>query len=219
MKTDNSLRAGRGGSLPPGKPAPVSEPSRQAPASASGARTSHGDCPAPGPLSVIQLNPRCGCWDQGQCPFQNGTWCEIPWCAVYDDEVKLPCSVTAHEKKLRTLVCCVTGQKPVTLHHCRGGSMATTLFGTPGVGQKQNDALQIPLHRELHTGRFGIDARVGGGVLSWEQQWGLQTQHLVSTSRLLRYSVWTLAWLWASPLVRRRVERFLQQSRSRCHPQ
>jgi len=165
---------------------------------------------------VIELNPRCRGTEA--CPFVVGEWCTDSWCAVESDEVTLPCSVTAHEKRLRKLACSVTGQQPVTLHHCRGGSMATNLFGTPGVGQKQNDALQIPLHPELHVGRHAIDARVNGGVLTWESRWGLQTNLLASTSRLLRYSPWTLAWSWASPLVRRRVESFLKQYRSRCLP-
>lgn len=153
------------------------------------------------------------------CPFAAGTFCENPLCATESDEVDLPCSVSGHEKKLRLLACCVSGRKPVSLHHTRGGSIAQNLFGGPGGGQKQNPALQIPLHPEYHyAGRLGIDAQVGGGVKSWELRFGRQTEHLVSTSRLLQYSPWSLAWLWASPLVRRRVECFLQESRSRCHP-
>lgn len=153
-----------------------------------------------------------------ECPFRHGTFCERIDCAIESQEVTLPCSVSAHEKRLRKLACCVSGQSPVTLHHCRGASMATNLFGTPGGGQKQNDALQIPLHPKWHVGRFGIDARINSSAQSWENRWGTQVAHLNSTSHLLRYSPWTLAWLWASPLVRARVERFLGQSRSRCLP-
>jgi hypothetical protein len=190
---------------------------------------SYGSPAAAAADCVIELTPRCAAASfdphgEGKpcgppCPFTQGRFCDNPWCAVESNEVKLPCSVTEHEKRLRRLVCCVSGQKSVTLHHCRGGSMAGSLFGTPGVGQKQNEALQIPLHHQMHVGTFGIDGRVAGGVQSWESKWGLQTEHLASTSLLLQYSMWSLAWLWASPLVRRRVERFLQQSRSRCHPQ
>lgn len=165
---------------------------------------------------MIELTPRC--LDPTACPFAAGTFCDNPRCATESDEVKLPCSVTGHEKKLRQLVCCVSESRPITLHHCRGGSMATNLFGTPGAGQKQNDALQIPLSQNLHVGSEGIDARINGGVQSWELKYGLQTEHLTSTSRLLRYSPWTLAWSWSSPLVRRRVELFLRESRSRCLP-
>lgn len=153
------------------------------------------------------------------CPFREGRFCDNPWCAVESNEVKLPCSVTEHEKRLRRLVCCVSGHTTVTLHHCRGGSMATNLFGTPGAGQKQNDALQIPLHPDWHVGQFAIDAKIGGGAQSWETRWGTQVSHLSWTSHRLRYSPWTLAWAWASPLVRRRVECFLREYRSRClHP-
>lgn len=153
------------------------------------------------------------------CPFLEGTFCDRPDCATESNEVVLPCSVTGHEKKLRQLACSVSGRKPVSLHHTRGGSIALNPFGGPGAGQKQNPALQIPLHPDYHyAGKEGIDAQVGGGVKSWESKYGLQTDHLASTSRLLRYSPWTLAWTWASPLVRRRVESFLQESRSRCLP-
>lgn len=106
----------------------------------------------------------------------------------------------------------------MTLHHCRGGSVSASLFGGPGMSQKQNPALQIPLHADFHVGQFGIDARIDLGVETWERQWGMQTDHLSSTSRLLGYSLWTLAWHWASPLTRARVERFLRQWRSRCPP-
>jgi hypothetical protein len=94
--------------------------------------------------------------------------------------------------------------------------MSLTPFGSPGAGQKQNNALQIPLHPLYHRGRFGIDGTLG--ATSWEETFGRQVDHLSSTSRRLRYSVLTLAWSWASPLVRRRVERFLQEYRSRCVP-
>ncbi|HSV90882.1 MAG TPA: hypothetical protein VLH80_07265 [Nitrospiraceae bacterium] len=97
--------------------------------------------------------------------------------------------------------------------------MATSPFGTPGIGQKQNPALQIPLHLEYHVGSEGIDCRINGGVKSWEARHGAQVEHLSSTSRLLKYSLWFLAWQWSTPLVRARVERYLQESRSRLLPQ
>lgn len=165
---------------------------------------------------MIVLTARC--LEPHACPFRNAQFCENPGCAVESDEVKLPCSVTAHEKKLRQLACVVSDRTPVTLHHTRGGSISRSLFGGPGAGQKQNPALQIPLHAEYHVGRCGIDARVGSSVRTWEQMFGEQTDHLSSTSRQLQYSVWTLAWLWASLLQRRRVEFFLRESPSRCHP-
>lgn len=163
---------------------------------------------------MILLTPRC--LDEARCPFQAGLFCTRTDCATEDDQVKFPCSVTAHEKRLRQLACSVTGRTPVTLHHTRGASMKTNPFGGPGAGQKQNPALQIPLVAELHFGRFGIDARIGSSAQSWERKWGLQTKHLDLTSHHLRYSPWTLAYLWASPLVQERVGRFLRDSLSRC---
>lgn len=165
---------------------------------------------------MIELTARC--MNPLACPFAQGTFCENNACAVSTDEVKFPCSVSDHEKRLRKLECCVSGLTRVTLHHCRGASMSQTPFGSPGGGQKQNDALQIPLALTWHTGRYGIDARVNSSAVQWESLWGTQVEHLNSTSCLLQYSQWTLAWLWASPLVRARVERFLGQSRSRSHP-
>lgn len=93
--------------------------------------------------------------------------------------------------------------------------MALTPFGNPGAGQKQNEALQIPLHEDLHVGQYGIDARINSSARRWEGLWGRQIDHLNSTSRQLRLSLWTLAWRWASPYSRARAERFLQQSRCR----
>jgi len=165
---------------------------------------------------MLAMTPRCRA--PLVCPFKAGTFCDRTECAIEDDTVCLPQSVTAHERNLRSLGCVVSGRRPVTLHHIRGGTVATTLFGTPGVGQKQNDALQIPLEETWHTGKFGIDAQVASGVESWERRWGSQVLYLHSISYNLRYSPWALAWRWASPIVRVRVERFLQESRSRLHP-
>lgn len=164
---------------------------------------------------MIELTARC--MNPLACAFAQGTFCENNACAVSTDEVKFPCSVSDHEKRLRKLECCVSGLRPVTLHHCRGGSMSETPFGSPGAGQKQNDALQIPLAWTWHTGQYGIDARVNSSASQWESRWGTQVELLNSTSHQLQYSQWTLAWYWASPLVRARVERFLMQSLSRCH--
>jgi hypothetical protein len=165
---------------------------------------------------MIVLTARC--LEPARCPFADARFCENPGCAVESDEVKPPCSVTDHEKRLRRLSCVVSDRTPITLHHTRGGSVARSAFGGPGAGQKQNPALQIPLHADYHVGRWGIDAQVGGGVQRWELRFGEQTDHLSSTSHLVRYSLWTLAWSWASELTRRRVGFFLREHRSRCLP-
>lgn len=158
------------------------------------------------------------CLLPGACPFSAGWFCEHDGCAVEDDSICLATSASAHNKNLRRLPCALTQVRPVTLHHCRGASMALTVFGTPGAGQKQNDALQIPLVARLHFGG-GNSIDGGKGAQTWEARNGTQVALLNWTSRQLRYSVWTLAWRWASPITRVRVGRFLQQSRSRFHRQ
>lgn len=166
---------------------------------------------------MIELTARC--LDPKLCPFADARFCENPGCAVESDEVTLPCSVTEHERRLRRLACVVSDRIPVQLHHTRGGSIAYCPFGGPGAGQKQNPALQIPLHPLYHVGKYGIDCRVSGGVQRWEALWQKQTVHLATVGRLLRYSPWCLAWAWASPLVRRRVQLHLQATHSRSFPE
>jgi hypothetical protein len=90
--------------------------------------------------------------------------------------------------------------------------MSMTPFGSPGVAQKQNDALQIPLCWDLHVGRNGIDSNLSKP--RWESINGTQVEHLNSLSKLLKYSTWRLAWEWAVPTVRARVERFYRESPS-----
>lgn len=98
-----------------------------------------------------------------------------------------------HEKRLRDLPCAVTRRKPVTLHHCHGGSMKDAGWHV-GTGQKQNPFLQIPLHAEVHVGDFGID--YGVGVQSWEKLFGKQTEHLTWVSWQLGYDVFQAAAEW-----------------------
>ena len=131
------------------------------------------------------------------------------------DDVPLP-SITAHEKTLRKMACMISGRtRDLTLHHARGGSMAVCPFGTPGFGEKQLDALQIPLNIQWHVGNDGIDCRVNSGVVSWEARWGRQVDHLNSLCVTLGYSVWKLALEEAKAEGRyitvRRVENFLSQ--------
>jgi len=68
-------------------------------------------------------------------------------------------SITRHEKALRDLRCVVSHKTPVTLHHCHGGSMNyIDDLPNPGMAQKNNPFLQIPLHADFHTGNCGIDS-------------------------------------------------------------
>jgi hypothetical protein len=131
------------------------------------------------------------------------------------NDTKLP-SITAHMKTLRSLACVVSGRtRDLTLHHARGGSMAACPFGSPGGGNKQLDALQIPLNIQWHVGNDGIDCRINSGVESWEAKWGRQVDHLNSLCLILGYSVWKLAMREALEKGRyitvRRAENFLSE--------
>jgi hypothetical protein len=95
--------------------------------------------------------------------------------------------------------------------------MAETPLGTPGMGQKQNPALQIRLALDYHVGQYGIDARINSSIPRWEATYSTQVDLLNSTSLQLGYSVWMLAYQWASHLTRGRVERFCAQSPSLFH--
>ena len=48
----------------------------------------------------------------------------------------------------------------------------------PGVGQKQNDWLVIPLAPRLHVGDEGIDSGQGMNVAKWEAKYGSQWDYL-----------------------------------------
>lgn len=106
-------------------------------------------------------------------------------------------TITAHIKALRAMPCMVSGNKPVTLHHCKGGSMRDLLgcAGNPGKGAKVSDWLQIPLAARYHVGDFGIDS--GQGVYKTKEQWelafGKQSDFLIRISRKLGYNVFELA--------------------------
>lgn len=104
-------------------------------------------------------------------------------------------TITEHERNLRALPCSVSGMKPVTLHHCHGGSML--LAGWPvGMGQRQNPWLQLPLHAEYHVGSRGIDS--GTGVRTWEARYGDQLTHLRELDLALGYdrSIFSYAHDW-----------------------
>jgi len=73
-----------------------------------------------------------------------------------------------HWDAVAQLNCLLTGA-PATIAHCHGGSIIDT-FGraaNPGMGQRQNHWLVIPLSKELHQGHYGLDT-YAGGVWEWE---------------------------------------------------
>lgn len=111
-------------------------------------------------------------------------------------------SVNDHEKRLRQLRCVVSESPFITLHHTHGGSMlylAQELgLPNPGMAQRNNPFLQIPLNGIYHVGEFGIDAGTGRfkGVEEWELAFGAQKDHLVSVSEQLGYDVFEAAQRW-----------------------
>lgn len=103
-------------------------------------------------------------------------------------------SVSTHERALRELPCAVSGRRPVSLHHCHGGSIKLLRWHV-GMGQRQNPFLQIPLVPELHyAGPEAIDG--GIGVQSWEARWGTQVEHLEWVAEQLGYDILALARVW-----------------------
>lgn len=106
-------------------------------------------------------------------------------------------SLSVHIKRLREMPCIVTRRTPVTLHHCHGGSMKDRWqeLGYPGMGQRANPWLQIPLHAELHCfGRFAIDG--GIGVERWEMMFGTQVELLNKVNLECPYDLWEEAARW-----------------------
>lgn len=111
-------------------------------------------------------------------------------------------SVNDHEKRLRQLKCVVCASPFVTLHHTHGGSMLELaqelMLPNPGMAQRNNPFLQIPLHATYHVGEFGIDSGTGRfkGVEQWEEAFGAQRAHLESVSEQLGYNVFEAAQRW-----------------------
>ncbi len=107
-------------------------------------------------------------------------------------------SVSRHEKNLRKLRCMVTMMYPVTLHHCHGGSMMELGldFQNPGMGERNNPFLQIPLMLEYHTGTKGIDGSMG--VEAWEKIFENQLDLLIQVNDQLEYDIWEQAKLWSN---------------------
>ena len=108
-------------------------------------------------------------------------------------------SVSQHEKALRAMPCIVSMTRPVTLHHCHGGSMLT-LSGlpNPGMAQRANPFLQIPIHAKYHVGEFGVDTGMGPvkSVEQWEDMFGSQVSLLDEVNENLSYDLWTEALRW-----------------------
>lgn len=106
-------------------------------------------------------------------------------------------SITKHEKNLRQIPCVVTQSRPVTLHHCHGGSMKDRGWHSGTSQRGASPWLIIPLAARLHVGDLGID--YGYGVGRWEKDFGQQTDFLDKVSEILvdyfgyQKTIWELA--------------------------
>ena len=106
--------------------------------------------------------------------------------------------VSVHERNLRNLRCVVSNQFPVTLHHCKGGSMKAVHGGSPGISQKVNPFFQIPLLAKYHVGDQGIDTGMGEIKTKeqWEERFGKQVDLLHEVNSMLSYDIWIQAGMW-----------------------
>jgi hypothetical protein len=88
---------------------------------------------------------------------------------------------------------CIICQRPAEVAHCHGGSISDQLPRQfhPGVGQKQNHWLVLPICPEHH--RVGPESLDGGSVRDWERRYGSQIDLLMAVSYRLQYSVFDRA--------------------------
>lgn len=95
--------------------------------------------------------------------------------------------------KVAAINCIITAQ-PATIAHCHGGSMLyLPPEFRPGVAQRQNHWLVIPLDPELHQGQWGLDTHPDG-VTAWEKYWRTtQIELLTIVGTRLGVDVWGLA--------------------------
>lgn len=68
-------------------------------------------------------------------------------------------------------------------------------FENPGMGERNNPFLQIPLFIDYHVGPRGIDGSLG--VDTWEAMYGHQLDFLAEVNMQLPYSLWEQAKLWS----------------------
>jgi hypothetical protein len=110
-----------------------------------------------------------------------------------------PRTIAEHHANVIAVGCIVSRLPNPMLHYCHDGSIARIAGSlvTPG---DRNEALVLPLAVQYHTGRSGIDGRLG--VYEWERMFGTQTAYLDQLCSLLGYDVWDLARAWAPSLLR-----------------
>lgn len=96
-----------------------------------------------------------------------------------------------HWTRIAELGCILTGL-PAEIAHCHGGSMK--VLGPkwqPGMAQRQDHWLVIPLAPGLH--RMGPHSLDCGSVDEWEHRWKPQIELLREVSENLGYCVFTAA--------------------------
>jgi hypothetical protein len=110
-----------------------------------------------------------------------------------------PRTIAEHHANVLALGCIVTRLPNPMLHYCHDGSVAriATSLVPPG---GRNEALVLPLSVQYHTGRSGIDGRLG--VREWERMLGTQAAYLDQLCSMLGYDVWDLARAWTPSVMR-----------------
>ena len=103
---------------------------------------------------------------------------------------RVPTEIRKHWQRVVELGCIVTGSKIASIHHVHGGSIIDA-FGyaqNPGMAQRQNHWLVIPLHPQLHYLGGGIDNGMGKtkSVVDWEANYGRQSDFLGAVRERIR---------------------------------
>ena len=110
-----------------------------------------------------------------------------------------PRTIAEHHANVLAVGCIVTRLPNPVLHYCHDGSIARIASSLVAPGER-NEGLVLPLAVQYHTGRSGIDGRLG--VLEWERMFGTQAAYLDQLCSLLGYDVWDLARGWSPSLLR-----------------
>ena len=112
---------------------------------------------------------------------------KVPQRVLFGESQMATAEIYRHWTAVAELGCAICrSTHSTTIHHCHGGSMLGLekigggVWQNPGMAQKQNDWLVIPLHAMFHVGRYGIDNGMGRfkGVVDWEIELGNQLTHL-----------------------------------------
>ena len=109
--------------------------------------------------------------------------------------------IRQHWRRVRELGCIITDDPVCQIAHCHGGSISEVLGHTwrPGMAQRQNHWLVIPLRWDLHNGAgIGLDDHPLG-VYHWELLHLDQISLLEQVSQRVGYDVFQRAGVERSP--------------------